>query len=85
MTEVKSIIVEAVGVSANASPNNPLGKRAAVVIEAAMSTAVLECMAAGIADPAEIRAQMLAARDKAKADFYGALLNPNGDDNGNDK
>lgn len=82
---VKSIIVEAVGISANANPGNPLGKKLAKVVEAAMSAAVLECSEAGITDPAEIRNRMQFRREKAKAEFYQAALTPNGDDNGNDQ
>lgn len=53
------MIVEAVGVSASVPGDKTLGAR----IEAAMVQAVKDCQAAGVTDPGETRARMMAARD----------------------
>jgi hypothetical protein len=68
MTEEK--IVEAVFTSANIGGlrKSPLAK----MIEHAMSVAVLKCREAGIHDPDEVRAHMLAAREQVKQWFREA-------------
>lgn len=59
-----SKIVEAVGVSANVL--DPARRELAKRIEAAMSQAVLDAMAEGVTDPAQIKAWMLEARERVK-------------------
>lgn len=68
---VESKIVEAVG--AASSTLNPAFRGLSRLIEASMSQAINDCYAAGITDPSAMRAAMLAARDKTKADFYAKL------------
>ena len=62
----KSKIVSAVGASANtlAPGGRPLAQR----IEQAMSDAVTRAMGEGVTDPAEIKAQMMAARAEVLGD-----------------
>lgn len=59
----KPRVVTSVGVSANAGENIALAEK----IEAAMSAAVVEMNKRGVSNPDEIRAAMLAARDKVLA------------------
>jgi beta-lactamase regulating signal transducer with metallopeptidase domain len=62
--------VFAVGVSGNLATGNSefkqYGQMAAKFIEAAMVKAVNDCYAAGVTDPEEVRAHMMAAREAAK-------------------
>jgi len=56
----KPRLVTSVGVSANVRGNPALAEK----IEQAMSQAVVDANKRGVSDPEEIRAAMLAARDK---------------------
>jgi len=58
------MIVEAVGVSANAL--DPARRPIAERIEAAMTQAVRDAQAEDVTDPDEIRRRMLEARDKVR-------------------
>jgi len=60
-------VVEAVGAIAR-SPFPGLGKR----IEQAMSDAVKESYAAGVTEPAKVKARMMEAREKVKQEFHEA-------------
>jgi FKBP-type peptidyl-prolyl cis-trans isomerase len=66
-------VVEAVGVSANLSATGTqfpmLGKKAAQMIEQAMSSAVEECYKQGITEPEAVREAMQNARALMKSDL----------------
>lgn len=68
MTE--SVIVEAVGAisfSASAIASGQSGGSAiSVLVQEAMSSAVIVCSGAGVTDPTVVRATMLAARERVK-------------------
>ena len=63
-TPKETKVVEAVGVASKSMTLG--GKRLSQEIEAAMSQAVLDSMHAGITDPAEIKAAMMAARQRIR-------------------
>jgi len=63
----RPVIVEAVGIAVKSFNSSKEGRERVTAIRTAMENAVLDAMGDGVTDPDVVRAQMMAAREKMRA------------------